>query len=116
MNDRLRLSPRGPGIPRGLRCAASALALWLVGSALLPQIVWVGVARAEEGGVPRHEMVDLVAVSLTASPAYPIVGERVALELTASNRSDNPARRVQVQLSAQDNDNTKDVARATVDL
>jgi hypothetical protein len=89
-----------------------ALALLLGGSALLPQVFSVEVARAEEEGVPRHEMVDLVAVGLTASPAYPLSGEKVALELTAANRSDNPARGVPVRLVA----DGKEVARATVDL
>jgi hypothetical protein len=48
------------------------------------------------GDTPRNEMLDLVANTLIASPVYPVVGERVRIELAVTNRSDNPARNVQV--------------------
>ena len=106
MNDRLRLFRRGDPIPWRIQCAAIALAVSFIGNALLAPV-----SRSEEG-VPRHEMVDLVAEALTASPAYPLAGENVALELTVANRSDNLARGVQVRLLADD----KEVAHATVNL
>jgi hypothetical protein len=92
-------------------CAALALAFCFIGNALLAQTPRGQTSRDEEG-VPRHEMVDLVAERLAASPAYPLAGEKVALELTVANRSDNPARGVAVRLLAED----KEVAHATVNL
>jgi hypothetical protein len=89
-------------------CAVLALALCFIGSGLLAQVP----PPRDEEGVPRHEMVDLVAERLAASPAYPLAGEKVALELTVANRSDNPAKGVAVTLLAED----KEVAHATVDL
>jgi hypothetical protein len=50
--------------------------------------------------IPRHERVDLVANVMRTSPAYPVVGERVRIELAVTNRSDNPARSVQVAFFA----------------
>src|SRR5712671_5170429 len=109
MNDRLRLSRRrGDPLPRRMPCAALALALCFIGNALLAQVP----PPRDEEGVPRHEMVDLVAERLAATPAFPLAGEKVALELTVANRSDNPARGVAVTLLVDD----KEVAHATVDL
>jgi len=41
-------------------------------------------------------MTDLVANTLTVSPAAPLAGERVRVELSVTNRSDNPASNVEV--------------------
>ena len=43
-------------------------------------------------------MTDLVANTLTASPANPLAGERVRIDFSVTNRSDNPARNVEISL------------------
>src|SRR4029079_19138038 len=46
--------------------------------------------------IPRDEMTDLVANTLTVSPAAPLAGERARVEFSVTNRSDNPASNVEV--------------------
>lgn len=55
---------------------------------------------ATDNDIPRDEMTDLVANTLIASPANPLAGERVRIEFSITNRSDNPAPNVQVSFLA----------------
>ena len=68
--------------------------------------------RPDDEGVRRDQMVDLVAVSLAATPGNPIAGEQVRLSLTIANQSENNATGVGVVLLA----GKTRVATATVDV
>ena len=68
--------------------------------------------RPNDEGIRRDQMVDLVAVSLAATPGNPITGEQVRLSLTIANQSENNATGVGVVLLA----GKTRVATATVDV
>ena len=66
--------------------------------ALLFSSILTAQTRPPPEGVRADEMVNLVAVGLTAVPADPIVGEHVQVTLTIANQSANAAHAVSVVL------------------